>query len=180
MFIHNFRQCLVALMSFSIASCSSSHMLASSQTTPQSQHCFSGVQLEPSFIAFTTSAGSRLDEWYKDTFALEVAKTFASPDGRMSGVLMHRDEFIVEIFYLADVLSRNEFAPTSNPSQWEGIRKFGVYSDADLLVLKQCLIDQGVNAGRIFKDDNLNVDLLLVTDPEQNTIEIIRRHPERR
>ena len=53
--------------------------------------------------------------------------------------------------------------------------KFGIYTNANLKILKQCLNNNGVNAGRIFNDKKLNIDLLQVIDPEQNILEIISR-----
>jgi hypothetical protein len=53
--------------------------------------------------------------------------------------------------------------------------KFGVYTNANLPTLKECLKQQAVNAGRIFNDEKLGIDLLQVTDPESNVLEIISR-----
>jgi hypothetical protein len=139
-------------------------------------NCLNKISLEPSFIAFTTHKNSELGEWYKNTFGLEIVKEFAFPDGSATGVLMRKGEFVVEIFYRNDALKKSSFKPDSNSEQWSGFMKFGFYTDANLIDLKACLIRKNINAGRIFKDDNLGVDLLQVIDPEGNVLEIISRH----
>jgi hypothetical protein len=53
--------------------------------------------------------------------------------------------------------------------------KFGIYTNADLPTLKKCLLNKGVNAGRIFSDEKLGIDLLQIVDPEGNIIEVISR-----
>ena len=141
--------------------------------------CFADVQLEPGFVALTTGKHSELAAWYRQIFGLEIAKEFAFPDGKVTGVLMRKDEFVVEVFNRDDALEGATLVPAVKGEQWTGLMKFGVYSNADLLSLRQCLRGQGVEATRIFKDTNLNVDLLLVTDPEGNFIEIISRHPKK-
>lgn len=60
--------------------------------------------------------------------------------------------------------------------QWKGFMKFGVYTNADLPTLKECLLSNGHIAGRIFSDEKLGIDLLLVIEPERNIIEIISRN----
>lgn len=139
-------------------------------------NCLSKVHLEPTFIAFTTHKGSELGNWYKNTFGLEIVKEFAFPDGSITGVLMKKDEFVVEIFYRNDALKKSDLESDSNPEQWSGFMKFGFYTDANLVDLKACLKRKNINAGRIFKDENLGVDLLQVIDPEGNVLEIISRH----
>ena len=138
-------------------------------------NCLSNVELEPSFIAFTTHKNSELGEWYKNTFGLEIVKEFAFPDGSATGVLMRKGEFVVEIFYRNDALKTSDFKPDSNAEQWSGFMKFGCYTNANLIDLKACLENKNINAGRIFRDDNLGIDLLQVIDPEGNTLEIISR-----
>ena len=145
----------------------------------QAASCFAEVHLEAGFVALTTNRQSELAAWYRQTFGLEIAKEFAFPDGKVTGVLMRKDEFVVEVFNRDDALIGTSLVPAAQGEQWTGLMKFGVYSDADLLLLRQCLRGQGVAATRIFKDTNLNVDLLLVTDPEGNFIEIISRHPDK-
>ncbi len=139
------------------------------------KNCLSEISLEPSFIAFTTHKNSELGDWYKTTFGLEIIKEFAFPDGSATGVLMKKDEFVVEVFYRNDALKKNDLKPDSNPEQWSGFMKFGFYTNANLIALKACLKRKNINAGRIFRDDNLGVDLLQVTDPEGNVLEIISR-----
>lgn len=138
-------------------------------------NCISEILLEPSFIAFTTHKNSELGEWYKNTFGLEIVKEFAFPDGNITGVLMRKGAFVVEIFYRNDALKKSDLMPDSNVKQWSGFMKFGFYTDANLIDLKACLIRKNINAGRIFRDDNLGVDLLQVIDPEGNVLEIISR-----
>lgn len=141
----------------------------------ESTNCISEISLEPSFIAFTTHKNSNLGNWYKNTFGLEIVKEFAFPDGSATGVLMRKGEFIVEIFFRNDVLKKSDIKPNSSSEQWSGFMKFGFYTDANLIDLKTCLKDKNVNAGRIFKDDKLGIDLLQVIDPEGNVLEIISR-----
>jgi len=138
-------------------------------------NCLNKVHLEPSFIAFTTHKNSKLGNWYKNTFGLEIVKEFAFPDGSVTGILMRKGEFVVEIFYRNDVLKKSDFKPDSNSEQWSGFMKFGFYTDTNLIDLKTCLKSKNINAGRIFRDDNLGVDLLQVIDPEGNVLEIISR-----
>ncbi|OUR94260.1 hypothetical protein A9Q87_01030 [Flavobacteriales bacterium 34_180_T64] len=138
-------------------------------------NCLSKISLEPSFIAFTTHKDSELGNWYKNTFGLEIVKEFTFPDGSATGVLMKKDEFVVEIFYRNDALKKSDIKPDSNSEQWSGFMKFGFYTDANLKDLKVCLKSKHINAGRIFRDDNLGIDLLQVIDPEGNVLEIISR-----
>ena len=65
--------------------------------------------------------------------------------------------------------------PEASSEHWRGFMKFGVYTDANLIILKQCLEMRGVDAGRIFNDKKLGIDLLQVVDPELNVLEIISR-----
>jgi hypothetical protein len=152
--------------------------LMSTDIHAQSQSCFDEVNLEPSFIAFTTRKNSELADWYKRIFGLKTAKEFSFPDGTVTGVLMHKDEFVVEVFNRNDALEGHDYVPSALPEQWSGVMKFGVYTDANLLILKKCLEDQGVKAGRIFSDKKLGIDLLQVVDPELNVLEIISRSSE--
>jgi hypothetical protein len=149
--------------------------LVSTNLYAQSKSCFDEVKLEPSFIAFTTTKHSKLADWYKRVFELETVKEFSFPDGTVTGVLMHKGEFVVEVFNRDNALERHDYVPGALPEQWLGVAKYGVYTNADLPMLKQCLAGRGVNAGRIFKDKNLGVDLLQVVDPELNVLEIISR-----
>jgi hypothetical protein len=137
--------------------------------------CFDHVKIEPGFIAFNSSMNSELGDWYQSLFGLEIVKEFSFPDGAVTGVLMHRGEFIIEIFYWADRLQLSDEVHEPGLAQRHGVLKVGVFTDANLLDLQQCLKGQGVNAGRIFADEKLGIDLLQVTDPDQNTLEIISR-----
>ena len=69
----------------------------------------------------------------------------------------------------------NARKPSGTSKKKYGVMKVGAFTDANLLDLQQCLKEQGLNAGRIFGDEKLGIDLLQVTDPEQNTLEIISR-----
>ena len=139
-------------------------------------NCLDKVNLEPSFIAFTTHNNSELGSWYKNTFGLEIVKEFSFPDGSATGILMKKGEFVIEIFYRNDALKKSKLKLGSNSEQWSGFMKIGFYTDANLVTLKTCLKNKNINVGRIFKDDNLGVDLLQVIDPEGNILEIISRH----
>ena len=152
--------------------------LVSTNLYAQSPSCFDEVNLEPGFIAFTTKKHSKLADWYKRVFDLETAKEFSFPDGTVTGVLMHKEEFVVEVFNRDDALQGLDYVPGALPEQWLGVTKYGVYTDADLTALKQCLENQGVKAGRIFNDKKLGIDLLQVVDPELNVLEIISRSSE--
>jgi hypothetical protein len=152
--------------------------LASTSLYAESRSCFDEVHLEPSFIAFTTKKHSKLGDWYKRIFGLETVKEFSFPDGSVTGVLMRKEEFVIEIFNRNDALECHDYIPGASPEQWLGVAKFGVYTNADLPILKQCLEDQGVKAGRIFDDDKLGINLLQVVDPELNVLEIISRSSE--
>ena len=137
--------------------------------------CFDKVIIEPGFIAFTTKKESKLADWYQAMFGLNVVKEFSFPDGTVNGVLMNKNEFIVEIFKRDDALDKNDYVLKAKQGQWQGVMKFGVYTNANLPRLKQCLNSRGIEAGRIYNDEKLNIDLLHVTDPEQNILEIISR-----
>jgi hypothetical protein len=150
-------------------------LLTSTAVSAQSQSCFDQVTLEPSLIAFTTTKHSKLADWYQRILGLEITKEFSFPDGTVTGTLMHKDEFVVEVFNRDDALEGLDYVPAASPEQWRGVLKFGVYSNANLPILKQCLEDQGVKAGRIFNDKKLGIDLLQVVDPEMNVLEIISR-----
>ena len=141
----------------------------------QSGTCFDDIKLEPAFLAFTSNKDSELGDWYLRLFGLEIAKEFSSPDGAVTGVLMHKGEFIVEVFYRADLLQTSDQTHESSSMPRRGVMKVGIFTDANLLDLRQCLKEQGTNAGRIFNDEKLGIDLLLVTDPDQNVLEIISR-----
>jgi len=145
-----------------------------------SNSCVDKIKIEPGFIAFSTSKNSKIGEWYRNTFRLEIVKEFAFPDGSITGVLMKNNEFVVEIFYRDNILDPKIYVPKSESEQWKGFMKFGIYTNANLPDLKQCLLEKGVNAGRIFNDLKLGIDLLQVVDPEGNIIEIISRKTENR
>ncbi len=141
----------------------------------QASSCFTEITLEPSFIALATDDSSSLANWYQQTFALEIVKEFTFPDGSVTGKLMRRGEFVVEIFARKELFDRLDYQSLSSAEHWRGVMKFGFYTDAKLPKLKQCLISKGIKAGRIYKDENLQVDLLQVVDPENNILEIIQR-----
>lgn len=142
----------------------------------ETETCFDAVKLEPAFIAFSTSKDSKLGTWYQETFGLEIVKEFSFPDGSVTGVLMKRDEFVVELFYRKNGYDTKDYVPNSKSDEWKGFMKFGMYTNANLKELRDCLKKKGVNAGRIYNDKNLKVDLLQVIDPEGNVLEIISRH----
>ena len=106
--------------------------LVSTNLYAQSRSCFDEVKLEPGFIAFTTHKHSKLADWYKRVFDLETAKEFSFPDGTVTGVLMHKKEFVVEVFNRNDALQGHDYVPDASPEQWLGVAKYGVYTNADL------------------------------------------------
>lgn len=147
-----------------------------SQTTKsQANLCFDNIDIEANFIAFTTAKDSALARWYQTTFNLNTVKSFAFPNGKVTGVLMNRDDFIVEVFFRSDLLVPKKVQPESSSEQWQGFNKVGIFTNADLPILKQCLINSGVKAGRIWHDKNLPISLLQVIDPDGNVLEIINR-----
>jgi hypothetical protein len=150
----------------------------SQESKIQSQNCFKDIDIEPSFIAFSTAKGSDLGNWYQEVFNLETVKEFAFPDGSITGKLMQKKEFVVELFFREKIYDTKNKVPKSTKEEWNGIMKFGVYTNANLRSLKKCLNDKNINAGRIFNDKNLSIDLLHVKDPEGNSFEIISRIKE--
>ncbi len=141
----------------------------------QASSCFDGHTLEPNFIALATDSNSSLASWYQKVFALETVKEFAFPDGSVTGKLMRKGEFVVEIFARKKIFDKADYQSLSSAEHWRGVMKFGFYTDAKLSKLKQCLISKGIKAGRIYHDENLKVDLLQILDPENNILEVIQR-----
>ncbi|NQZ81971.1 MAG: hypothetical protein HRT52_13230 [Colwellia sp.] len=148
--------------------------LISNSTLAQTQSCFKHVNIEPSFIGFTEPKNSNLGDWYKKTFGLTTVKEFTFPDGSVTGVLMNKDEFIVEVFYRDDAVKVTDIEALKE-HHITGVMKFGIFTNANLDKLKQCLVKSAIKATRIWKDKNLHVDMLQVTDPSNNVIEIISR-----
>jgi hypothetical protein len=145
------------------------------KNTIETPSCFENISVEANFIAFTTTKNSDLATWYQQLFVLDTVKEFAFPDGKTTGVLMHKKDFIIEVFFKEDVLIGQQQAPQSTNEQWQGINKVGVFTDADLPKLQLCLQKSGISATRIWQDKNLPIDLLQVIDPEKNVLEIISR-----
>ncbi|SFC67644.1 VOC family protein [Pseudoalteromonas denitrificans] len=145
--------------------------IISSSSIAQANSCFERKNLEPSFIAINSYKGSNLGKWYQDVFNLKTVKEFAFEGGSATGVLMHNDEFIVEVFFY-----KNGDVNKQKPQTKSGIKKFGMFTNIDLQKLKTCLNAKGVKATRIYNDKNLNIDLLQVIDPSNNVFEIIKRH----
>lgn len=148
-------------------------LLPSSVTAKE--NCFNDIKIEPGFVALTSSRESNLANWYKDLFNLEVVKTFGSGEQSTTGVLMKKGEFALEVFNKKHPVIPEQLKPKTPRSNWNGISKVGVYTNANLEELKSCLVNDGVKATRIFDDSNLNIKLLLVIDPENNYLEIISR-----
>ena len=149
--------------------------LSAQQKNTESNNCFDSLKIEPGFIALTTNKNSNLKDWYKKVFNLKTVKKFSFPDGNVTGEIMRNKEFAVEIFHRNDILDPKKYEKKAQLNQWKGILKFGVYTNANLKTLKKCLINKGIKAGRIFNDTNLGIDLLHITDPEENSLEIISR-----
>ena len=150
-------------------------VLISTNVHADSGSCFDAIKIEPSFIALDSSKDSALGAWYQELFGLKIAKEFSFPDGSVTGVLMHKGDFIVEIFYRADVPPASGATSESSAIRRHGVFKVGVFTDANLLDLQQCLKERGADAGRLFEDKKLRINLLQVTDPEKNILEIISR-----
>ena len=150
----------------------------SQEDKTQSQNCFKDIDIEPSFIAFSTTKGSDLGNWYQNLFNLETVKEFAFPDGSITGKLMRKKEFVVELFFREKIYDTKKKIPKSTKEEWNGIMKFGIYTTANLRSLKKCLKEKNINARRIFNDKDLKIDLLHVKDPEANSFEIISRIKE--
>jgi len=148
--------------------------LISNSTFAHTQSCFESINIEPSFIGFTETKDNKLGDWYKDTFALTTVKEFSFPDGSVTGVLMNKGEFIVEVFYRNDAVKATDIDALKK-HHMTGVMKFGIFTDANLDKLKQCLVEKGIKATRIWKDKNLHLDMLQVTDPSNNVIEVITR-----
>jgi len=169
----------VSLLTSLIVVCSFIINLANAQSITnsaiQSKECFANIKLEANLIAFTAGKGSSLANWYQQVFDLKTVKEFAFPDGKTTGVLMHKNDFIIEVFFKEELLVAKEQVPQSSADQWQGVNKIGIFSNADLPKLKHCLNTIGVNATRIWKDKNLGIDLLQVVDPDGNVLEIISR-----
>jgi hypothetical protein len=147
----------------------------SANTAISNDKCFEDIKLEANFIAFTTKKNSSLADWYQHLFGLNTVKEFAFPDGKTTGVLMHKDDFVIEVFFKEDILRGKALLPQSSTEQWQGVNKVGIFTNANLPTLKECLGRIGVNAGRIWQDKNLPIHLLQVTDPDGNVLEIISR-----
>jgi hypothetical protein len=133
-----------------------------------SQNCFKNIYIEPSFIAFSTTKGSDLGNWYQKVFNLETVKEFAFPDGSVTGKLLRKKDFVVELFFREKIYDPKKYVQKSTSEEWKGVMKFGIYTNANLTSLKKCLKENNVNAGRIFNDKNLGIDLLYVKDQEGN------------
>ena len=144
----------------------------------KNENCFKNVKLESGFVAFSSSQKSNIANWYQKVFDLEIVKEFTFPDGTITGKLMKKDEFAIEVFNRKKIFKRKDYKPISKSEEWKGIMKFGIYTNANLPSLKKCLKNNNINAGRIFKDINLGINLLLIRDPEGNLIEIISRIKE--
>lgn len=145
-------------------------LLSTSVSAHQQQDtsCFKNIKLSSSFIALETDFDSDLHHWYKEIFQLEMVKEFTFPDGNTKGVLMKRDDFVVEVFNKKQL---NE----SVQAKVRGVMKFGFFTNANLQDLQTCLKTKKIKAKRIFKDKNLKASLLLVEDPEGNHFEVITK-----
>jgi len=152
----------------------------SAKTLDKSVTCFDNVKVEANFLAFNTAKNSDLANWYQRVFSLKTVKEFAFPDGKTTGILMHKDDFIIEVFFKQHLLEAEQqvsqsAAELSTSKEKQGINKVGIFTNADLPVLKKCLVNTGVNATRIWHDKNLAIDLLQVIDPDGNVLELIAR-----
>lgn len=141
----------------------------------EQNNCFTGVNIEPGFVAFTSNQGSDLASWYKKIFQLNTVKEFSFPDGSVTGTLMQRRGFIVEVFNRKVPIIPEDIKPNNHRSDWNGFMKVGIFTDADLSSLKACLVNHNVKATRIYDDQKLKIKLLQVIDPENNFLEIISR-----
>jgi hypothetical protein len=153
------------LLALTIFFCGLSNTANAQITDVKNGQCFKNTNFAPTFFALNSNEGSHLGSWYKSVFGLQTVKEFAFPNGYATGELMKNNHLAIEIFYLSQLNSLD------GPSK--GYMKVGIHQDANLQTLKSCLLGIGVAAGRIFKDENLDLDLLYVTDPDGNGLEII-------
>jgi hypothetical protein len=100
-------------------------LLISAAVSAQPRSCFDQVTLEPSLIAFTTNRDSDLADWYQRIFGLKITKEFSFPDGSVTGTLMHKDEFVLEIFNRDDIFEGLDYVPGASSEQWRGVMHLG-------------------------------------------------------
>jgi hypothetical protein len=153
------------LLALTVFLCGLSATVSAQNTDVKNGQCFKNTNFAPTFFALNSKEGSHLGSWYKSVFGLQTVKEFALPNGTATGELMKNNHLAIEIFYLSQLNSLD------GPSK--GYMKIGIHQDSNLQTLKSCLLGIGVAAGRIFEDENLNLDLLYVTDPDGNGLEII-------
>ena len=145
-----------------------SHAGFAGTDTQSRNNCFADIHLSDNFIAIQTSFDSKLSDWYQELFQLEAVKKITFPDGKTKMSLMKKNNFIVEVFNKKSIKSLE-----AKKSSDKGYLKFGIFSNANLEDLKKCLVQKNIHATRIFKDENLKLDLLSIKDPEGNYFEVI-------
>lgn len=145
-----------------------------SYSQKDNQSCFADLDMESGFIAINTHSNSDLADWYRENLGMRIVKEFDSHDQQLKGIILKKDNFVVEILF------RKELSASENSverSKNAGLMKYGVFINKDLETLKNCLLAKNIKAGRIFRDEELGVDLLLLKDPEGNIFELIQRLP---
>lgn len=136
-------------------------------------NCFEDIELKKGFVALNTTYDSRLVDWYQSTFGMEVVKEFNSSNGESFGIILQKDEHLVEIIHNKSISKKDITHRIIQASENAGYRKIGIFTNADLENLRECLKTVPIDAGRIYHDMELKIKLLHLIDPEGNQIEII-------
>ncbi|MFT7288718.1 MAG: hypothetical protein ACI87W_002841 [Halieaceae bacterium] len=72
---------------------------------------------------FPHRKNSQLASCYKRIFGLQAVKEFFVPDGTVTGILMCKEESVLEVFNRNDALERDDYAPAALSGQWAGSAK---------------------------------------------------------
>lgn len=138
-----------------------------------SQECFENIEFQKGFLALNTSYDSELANWYKSNFDMETVKEFASSNGESFGIILKKDEQIIEIIHSKSTSEADISQGHVQSSGHAGFQKGGIFTESDLQDLQRCLKAAGISAGRIYHDRELKLKLLHLIDPEGNQFEII-------
>lgn len=130
------------------------------------QTCFTQTDFEPGFVAIVTQPETQLHTWYMDLLGMELIKEFSSGDH--TGKILKRGPLYVEILSYKTAVSC-----TGGP--FRGIKKTGIFINTPVQEIKSCLLQNGVQAGRIFHDREMGFYLLHLVDPEGNELELLSK-----